>query len=126
MGYEENARLNHRNGSNCSASLFKAFADKLGMSAEEAARIAPAPRSEGGKCGGFLAGKKLFEMIKPEAVEELEKRFLEQHGDDKCASLIMKRRLQGKNCNNCGRVKGRTYETRKRSDHERSVRGNAT
>lgn len=99
MGCEENARLNHRNGSNCSASLFKAFADKLGMSAEEAARIAPAPRSEGGKCGGFLAGKKLLEMIKPEAAEEFEKRFLEQNGDDKCASLIMKRRLQGKNCN---------------------------
>ncbi|MBE5861817.1 MAG: C_GCAxxG_C_C family protein [Lachnospiraceae bacterium] len=99
MKYEEIARANHRNGNNCSCSLFKAFADKLGMSEEEAARIAPAPRSEGGQCGGLLAGRKLLEMLKPEAVEEFEKRFLEQNGDNKCASLIMKRRLLGKNCN---------------------------
>ena len=99
MGYEEIARANHRNGNSCSASLFKAFADKLGMSEDEAVKIAPAPRSEGGKCGGFLAGRKLLEMIKPEAMEDFEKRFLEQNGDNLCASLITKRRLQGKNCN---------------------------
>lgn len=99
MGYEEVARANHRNGNSCSASIFRAFADKLGMSEDEAAKIAPAPRSEGGKCGGLLAGKKLLEMIKPESVEEFEKSFLEQNGDNKCATLIMKRRLQGKNCN---------------------------
>lgn len=99
MGYEEKARVNHRNGNSCSVSLFKAFADKMGMSEDEAARIAPPPRSDGGKCGGFLAGIKLLEMQKPESVEEFEKRFLEQNGDNICASLIMKRRLQGKNCN---------------------------
>ena len=99
MGYEETARANHRNGNTCSVSLFKAFADKLGISEDEAARIAPAPRSEGGKCGGLLAGRKLLETLKPEAVGEFEKLFLEQNGDDKCASLILKRRLQGKNCN---------------------------
>ncbi len=99
MGYEEIARANHRNGNNCSVSLFKAYADKLGISEDEAAGIAPARRSEGGKCGGFLAGRKLLEMLKPEAGEEFEDRFLEQNGDDKCASLIAKRRLQGKNCN---------------------------
>ena len=99
MGYEEKARANHRNGNNCSVSLFKAFADKLGISEEEAAQMAPAPRSEGGKCGGYLAGRKLLEKLKPEAVEEFEKRFHEQNGDDRCAELIMKRRLQGKNCN---------------------------
>ena len=38
-------------------------------------------------------------QLKPGSAEEFEKRFLEQNGDDKCASLIMKRRLQGKNCN---------------------------
>ncbi|MBE5864466.1 MAG: hypothetical protein E7295_16735 [Lachnospiraceae bacterium] len=64
MGYETKARENHRNGNNCSASLFRTFADQLGMSEEE-----------------------------------FEQRFLEQNGDNKCASLIMKRRLQGKNCN---------------------------
>ena len=69
------------------------------MTEDEAVLIAPSPRSEGGKCGGFLAGIKLLEMIKPETVEEFEKRFLEQNGDNKCASLIMKRRLKGKNCN---------------------------
>ena len=99
MKYEEIARTNHRNGNNCSASLFKAFADKMDMSENEAAKIAPPPRSEGGKCGGYLAGRKVLEMLKPEAVEEFEKRFMEQNGDNLCASLIMKRRLQGKNCN---------------------------
>ena len=67
MGYEEIARANHRNGNSCSASLFKAFANKLGISEDEAARIAPAPSSEGGKCGGLLAGKKLLEALKPYA-----------------------------------------------------------
>ena len=99
MGYEEKARANHRNGNNCSVSLFKAFADKLDISEEEAAQMAPAPRSEGGKCGGYLAGRKLLEKLKPEAAEGFEKRFHEQNGDDRCAELIMKRRLQGKNCN---------------------------
>ena len=99
MGYEEIARANHKNGNVCSVSLFKAFADKLNLSEEEAAQMAPAPRSEGGKCGGFLAGRKLLEEIKPEAVEEFEKIFMEQNGDNLCASLIAKRRLQGKNCN---------------------------
>ncbi len=99
MGYEEIARSNHRNGNSCSISLFKAFADKLGMSEDEAVKIAPPPRSEGGKCGGYLAGKKMLEMIKPEAAEEFEKRFMEQNGDNMCAGLIVKRKLQGKNCN---------------------------
>ena len=99
MGYEEIARANHRSGNSCSVSLFKAFADKMGMSEAEAARFAPPPRSEGGKCGGFLAGRKMLEKLKPEAVEEFEKSFLEQNGDNMCASLIMKRRMQGKNCN---------------------------
>ncbi len=99
MGYEKIAREKHKNGNSCSVSIFRAFADKLGMSEDEAARIAPTPRSEGGKCGGLLAGIKLLKMIKPEAVKEFEKRFLEQNGDNKCAGLIMKRRMQGKNCN---------------------------
>ncbi|RKM55219.1 hypothetical protein D6853_10850 [Butyrivibrio sp. X503] len=46
-----------------------------------------------------MAGRKILEKINPEAVEEFEKTFLEQNGDNVCASLIMKRRLQGKNCN---------------------------
>lgn len=99
MKYEEIARTYHRNGNNCSVSLFKAFADKMDMLEDETAKIAPPPRSEGGKCGGYLAGRKVLETLKPEAVEEFEKRFMEQNGDDLCASLIMKRRLQGKNCN---------------------------
>ena len=35
MGYEEKARVNHRNGNNCSVSLFKAFADKLKLLATD-------------------------------------------------------------------------------------------
>ena len=99
MGYESNARAHHRAGNNCSVSLYKTFAEKLGMSEEEAARLAPPPRSEGGKCGGYLAGRKIIETLKPEAAEEFEKRFFEINGDNICASLILKRRLKGKNCN---------------------------
>ena len=39
------------------------------------------------------------EKEKPEVAEEFEKRFMEQNGDNMCASLIIKRRLHGKNCN---------------------------
>ena len=52
-----------------------------------------------GKCGGYLAGKKMLEALKPEVAEEFEKRFMEQNGDNICACLITKRRLQGKKCN---------------------------
>ena len=41
----------------------------------------------------------MLEALKPEVAEEFEKRFMEQNGDNICACLITKRRLQGKKCN---------------------------
>ena len=76
MNYEENARKNHKNGFNCAMSVYVAYCDKLGISPELARNTAPKPRSEGGKCGAFLAGKKILEQLKPEAVTDYEQRFI--------------------------------------------------
>lgn len=47
------------------------YADALGLTPEQARKAAPKPRSEAGKCGAFLAGKKILEQLKPEAVGEI-------------------------------------------------------
>lgn len=49
MGLEESARAVHKSGYNCSMSVYSAYAKKLGISEEEARKIAPKPRAEGGK-----------------------------------------------------------------------------
>lgn len=99
MGMEENARAYHKSGYNCAMSVYAAYAEKLGLSGEEARKAAPLPRSEGGKCGAYLAGRKIIEQLKPEAVDEYEKRFLDIYGNTECAKLIMMHGLK-KNCNN--------------------------
>ncbi|MBR6094341.1 MAG: C-GCAxxG-C-C family protein [Lachnospiraceae bacterium] len=99
MGYEETARMNHRKGNNCAVSIYRTFSDELGISEEEAAGIAPPPRSEGGLCGAYLAGCKLLESVKPEALEEFKKRFFENNRETHCANLITERRKTGKTCN---------------------------
>ena len=99
MGYEETARMIHRSGNNCSVSLYKAFSDKLGIAEEEAAGIAPAPRSEGGLCGAYLAGCRILEAVKPEALEEFKNRFFENNHETHCANLLKERRKIGKTCN---------------------------
>jgi hypothetical protein len=96
---EEIARENHRNGYNCAMSVYAGFAEKLGLSEDEARQIAPKPRAEGGKCGAYLAGRKILEQLKPEAAEEFDKRFVEIYGHTECSKLIMMHGLK-KNCNN--------------------------
>lgn len=87
MNREECARKNHRFGSNCSSSVFKAFDDIV-----EGA--VPAPRSDGGKCGAFLAGRKVLED-EGKDVALFEERFTQKFGAITCADL---RRL-GVPCN---------------------------
>ncbi len=92
---EDIAREYHRNGNNCAQSVTMAFDRDLGLSTEDAARLAPRPRSDGGKCGAYLAGCQLLQRLKPEAVEEFQRRFREENGAISCGAL----RLSGKRCN---------------------------
>ena len=99
MEYEQNARKNHRSGYNCAMSVTMAYMDRLGLSPSDAMRSAPKPRSEGGKCGAFLAGRKILEQLKPEAVLEYERRFIELNGQTECSSLVASHRQLRKSCN---------------------------
>ncbi len=99
MGYEENARNNHRSGFNCAMSVYVAYADELGLTTEQARATAPMPRSEGGKCGAFLAGRKILEQLKPDAVEGYEKSFIEMNGQTECSRLVAAHGVLRKSCN---------------------------
>ncbi len=99
MTYEEKARNNHRGGYNCAVSVYVAYADKLGITPEPAKMNAPKPRSEGGKCGAYLAGKKVLEQLKPEALQRYEKRFIEANGQTECSRLLAAHGVLRKSCN---------------------------
>ena len=68
MSYEQTARAIHKGGCNCGQSVYASFAEALGLTRDEAVQAAPKPRSEGGQCGAFLAGRALLMKLKPEAV----------------------------------------------------------
>ena len=95
MNHEETARANHKGGCNCGQSVFATFAQELGLTREEAMAIAPRPRSEGGQCGAYLAGRALLERLKPEAVSDFEVQFKALNGATECHRL----RGAGKSCN---------------------------
>ena len=99
MTHEETARLSHRCGHNCAQSVYSAFADALGVTPQEAERTAPLPRSEGGKCGAFLAGRALLERLKPSAVPEFEAAFEQSYGAMSCRALVASHRRLRKSCN---------------------------
>ena len=99
MDYEAAARKYHQSGNNCAMSVSAAYAEKLGITPEEAIKAAPAPRSEGGRCGAFLAGKKILSQLRPEAVPEFEKRFAEINGTTECRALLASRGARKKSCN---------------------------
>ena len=95
MDHEQIARANHRSGSNCAQSVTGAFAQRLGLSPAGALQAAPRPRSQGGKCGAYLAGMALLKQMKPEAAAEFERRFLAENGALECGNL----RRTGVSCN---------------------------
>ena len=87
MGHEEKARAIHRQGSSCASAVYTAFSDVTG-----GRRDAPAPRSEGGKCGAVLAAEKLLRETGHGSVEEFDRAFLAKYGSLKCAELLGKRK----------------------------------
>ena len=95
MNHEQMARANHKGGYNCGQAVFAGFARELGLSLEEAMQIAPKPRSEGGQCGAYLAGRALLARLKPEAVSAYEEQFKSLNGATECRKL----RGAGKTCN---------------------------
>ena len=95
MSYEQTARAIHKGGNNCGQSVYACFASELGLSKDEAIQAAPKPRSEGGQCGAYLAGRALLMKLKPDSAGEFERRFLELNGATECRKL----RGAGKSCN---------------------------
>ena len=79
MNREETARNKHKSGNNCSVSVYSTFFDKI-------SGTAPAPRSEGGKCGALLAGEKVLSQL-GYSTEDLDQKFVEMFGSLKCAEL---------------------------------------
>lgn len=88
MSHEETARAAHRGGSNCASSVYRAF-EPLNPNPGSA----PAPRSEGGKCGAALAGMKLCREMGIDA--DFEQAFIRAFGAVKCGEL----RRRGVACN---------------------------
>ena len=99
MDREQSARQNHRGSYNCAQSVYVAFADLLGLTPAEAMRQAPRPRSEGGKCGAYLAGRAILQRLKPEAVAAYEQAFAAANGQPECARLVMAHGRLNKSCN---------------------------
>ena len=99
MDHEEQARQNHRCGFNCAQSVYAAFADRLGVSVDEARRMAPLPRGEGGKCGAYLAGMKLLRQLRPEAADRFERDFCALNGEAECRLMVAAHRVLKKTCN---------------------------
>ena len=99
MSPEEIAKLSHKTGHSCAESVYTTFAEAMGIEPEAAARLAPKPRSEGGKCGAFLAGKKVIEQLKPDLAAAYEERFEELNGSSVCAVLIASHSRLHKKCN---------------------------
>ena len=95
MTHETNARISHRSGYNCAQAVMVAYASELDLSPIAAMKLAPAPRSAGGKCGAYLAGLALLNELKPEAMREYEQAFLRENGSTECKRL----RISGIPCN---------------------------
>ena len=79
MDREQTARNYHNSGINCANSVYSAFSDKV-------TGTAPAPRSEGGKCGAVLAGEKILSQLELDTAS-FDDKFMEQFGSLKCAEL---------------------------------------
>lgn len=91
MNAEITARQNHRCGMSCSASVYKTFVPMNIYRTD-----APAPRSEGGKCGAVLAAEKVLREMGCNQLEAFDKAFIETYGSLKCSQLLGSRKG---NCN---------------------------
>ena len=84
LSEEANAAYNEmlyygQSGNNCAVSVYSAFSDLISGTAS-------APRSDGGKCGAFLAGIKVLEE-QGKDIKSFEDEFLKQFGSIKCVEL---------------------------------------
>ena len=79
MTREEIARNKHKSGSNCSNAVYSCFSEMV-------SGTAPAPRSEGGKCGAVLAGEKVLNQLGKDS-ESFDDQFLELFCSLKCVEL---------------------------------------
>ena len=82
--HEEQARMLHEQGNNCSNALYKSFFSDTNLDGN-----IPAPRSVDGKCGAVLAAEKILkELGKEEKIENFEKEFIEKFGYVTCIDLM--------------------------------------
>ena len=88
MTREDTARAAHRGGTNCAASVYGTYQD-----VNPGYGRAPAPRSEGGKCGAVLAAEKTLREMGVES--DFDARFEAAFGSLKCGEL----RRKGVPCN---------------------------
>ena len=95
---ETKARSIHKTGYNCSQAVYRAFSD-----INRNGSGAPAPRSDGGKCGAVLAALKILKETGIEETDEFERRFLREFPSLKCSDLL----CSGIECNHfVGRAAG--------------------
>ena len=87
MDHETTARTNHRSGYNCAQAVTVAFAPELRSTPVDAMKTAPKPRSDGGKCGAYLAGLQVLNELKPEAASVFTEQFLAENGSTECKVL---------------------------------------
>ena len=99
MDRETKARTFHRSGSNCSMSVMRTYADELGIDEDRSASEAPKPRSDGGKCGAYLAALEILGRIAPDKASDFETGFIALNGSNLCAILKGASGKNGKNCN---------------------------
>ena len=99
MTYEDTARgLFHKDGANCSQAVAAAFADRIGMSAEEAMKTTPVPRSIDGKCGAVLASEMILDKLSIDKKEEFEEEFRKLNKYIECKPLVAQKKEMGKTC----------------------------
>lgn len=79
--YETKARAYHKGFMNCSVSVYSVFKD-----VNPNYSTAPAPRSEGGKCGAVLASEHVIREMGKD-IADFDSQFLSIYGSLKCAEL---------------------------------------
>ncbi len=86
--YEKIARQQHKEGKNCSYSIYNSFKKDYNLNGEY-----PLPRSIDGKCGAVLTTiKVLSDLGLDKYISEFEKKFNKEFGNLKCLELMKKDR----------------------------------
>lgn len=84
MKHEEKARTIHKQGNNCSYSVYTAFEEDTKLNGD-----IPKPRSEKGKCGAVISAEKILkELGKEDKIEEFDKEFISEFKYITCENLM--------------------------------------